>query len=94
LIYVRGRGKIRLWPAYFDIKNSRKAGRKVPASLALGEPKIEDIEKAAETLGLHPLIELLTYPKAPWKKTGVVLIDKKGSKTEIIMNIARQLRGQ
>ena len=91
---MRGKGKIRVWPAYLDAKYSREEGRRVPTSLALREPTIEEIEKAANILGLKPIIEPLTYPKHPWRSTGVVLVDKKGAKSEILKKIAAQMRGK
>jgi signal recognition particle subunit SRP19 len=91
---MRGRGKIRIWPAYLDVKYSREEGRRVPTSLAVRDPTVDAIEKAADKIGLKPIVEPLTYPKHPWRGTGVVLVDKKGSKTEIIKKIASQIKGQ
>jgi signal recognition particle subunit SEC65 len=31
------------------------------------------------------------YPKMPWAKTGMLLVEKKGSKEQIINRIAKQL---
>jgi len=81
---MRGKGKIRIWPVYFDIRYSRGDGRRVPRDKAVRDPKLEDIEKVAMKLG---------FSKQPWRRTGVVLVDKKGSKSEIINNIAGGLRG-
>ena len=59
MVSLRGKGKIRIWPVYFDIRYSRKEGRRVSRKNAIRDPKIEDIEKALEdhyssgkTLGL------------------------------------------
>ena len=91
---MRGKGKIRIWPAYFDIRFSRGEGRRVPRDKAVRAPKLEDIEKVAQKLGLNPLIQPEKhYSKQHWMKTGVVLVDKKGSKTEVINKIASSLRG-
>ena len=90
---VRGRGKIRLWPAYFNASYTWGEGRRVPKSLATRSPKVEEIEKAATILGLNPLLEPgAAYSKYPWQRTGLVLVDKKGSKTEVIREIAKKLR--
>lgn len=90
---MRGRGKLRIWPVYFDASYSRGEGRRVPKTKALKEPKAEDIERAAMKLGLNPILEpTAKYSKQPWRPVGVVLVDKKGSKTRIIKEIAEELR--
>ena len=90
---MRGRGKLRIWPVYFDASYSRGEGRRVPQTKALKEPKAEDIERAAMKLGLNPILEpTAKYSKQPWRPVGVVLVDKKGSKTRIIKEIAEELR--
>ena len=54
---------------------------------------MEDIEKAAMKLGLKPILQPgAAYSKYPWRKTGVLLVDKKGSKLEVINMIAEELR--
>ncbi len=91
---MRGKGKLRIWPAYFDVRYSRSEGRRVPRDKATRDPKVEDIEKVAEKLGLNPILQPgKTYSKHPWRATGVILVDKNGSKTEIINKIAKSLRG-
>ena len=90
---MRGRGKLRVWPVYFDASLSRGEGRRVPRFKAIRDPKAEDIEKAAKKLGLNPILEpAATYSKHPWRPVGVVLVDKKGSKTRIINDIAEELK--
>jgi len=90
---LRGKGKLRVWPVYFDASYSRGEGRRVPRSKAVRDPKAEDIEKAARRLGLNPILEsAATYSKQPWRPIGVVLVDKRGSKTRIINDIAEELK--
>jgi len=90
---LRGRGKLRIWPVYFDSSYSRGEGRRVPRTKAVKDPKAEDVEKAAKRLGLNPILEpTAKYSKQPWRPVGVVLVDKKGSKTKIVKEIAEELR--
>ena len=90
---MRGKGKLRIWPAYFDIRYSRSDGRRVPRSQAVRDPQIDVIENAAKKLGLKPILQPgAAYSKHPWRKTGVLLVDKKGSKTEVVKMIAEALR--
>jgi signal recognition particle subunit SRP19 len=81
-----------IWPAYFDSVRTRKEGRRVPKSLAVQSPKIQEIEEAAEKLGLkHELALEAGYPKTPWVKTGMMMVEKKGSKEQTMKKIAKQL---
>lgn len=90
---MRGKGKIRIWPAYFDVRYSRSKGRRVPRDKAVRDPSIEDVEIAAAKLGLNPILQPgLAYSKYPWRKTGVILIDKKGTKGEVLYMIAEALK--
>ena len=93
MVSLRGKGKLRIWPVYFDVRCSRSEGRRVPRNQAVRDPKIEDIEKAVLKLGLKPILQIgAAYCKYPWRKTGVLLVDKKGAKTDVIKKIAVELR--
>jgi len=90
---MRGKGKLRIWPAYFNIRHSRNKGRRVPRNMAIRDPKIEELEMVALKLGLNPILQSgAAYSKYPWKKTGVLLVNKKGSKTKVINMIAENLK--
>src|SRR4030042_1800839 len=89
---MRKQDKAIIWPAYFDQTKTRKQGRRVPKSLAVQSPKIAEIKIAAEKLGLiHEFAPEVGYPKAPWVKTGMIMVEKKGSKEQVIRKIAKQL---
>ena len=89
---MRKQDKILLWPAYFDSNKTRLQGRRVPKSLAITSPKLEEIQNAAKSIGLQAEVGSdVKYPKTPWQKTGYVLIPKKSLKTQIIRKIAKEL---
>jgi len=89
---MKRKNTIVLWPAYFDLNRSRQKGRRVPKHLAVASPKLEEIQKAAENLGLKTEIVLdARYPKNPWQKTGFLLVYQQGSKTQLIHRIAKEL---
>ena len=89
---MRKQDKAIIWPAYFDSAKTRKKGRRVPKSLAVQSPKIAEIEEAAEKLGLkHEVAMEVGYPKTPWFKTGMIMVEKKGAKEQTIKKIAKQL---
>lgn len=89
---MRGGDKLRIWPAYFNTDYSRGQGRRVSRNIAIRDPKADAILKASEKLGLNPILKSGAYSKHPWRITGLVLVDKKGSKTKILRDIATQLR--
>jgi signal recognition particle subunit SRP19 len=89
---MRKQNKIIIWPAYFDQTKTRKNGRRVQKSLAVQHPKILEIQEAAQKLGLD--FEVAAdkgYSKTPWVKAGMLLVEKKGSKEQVISRIAKQL---
>lgn len=89
---MRKQDKAILWPAYFDATKTRMEGRRVPKTLAVPSPKLEELQRAAEGKNLHPEVFLeAKYPKRPWQKTGKVVVPKKGLKTKMIREIAEEL---
>jgi signal recognition particle subunit SRP19 len=89
---MRKQDKAIIWPAYFDSAKTRKEGRRVPKSLAVQSPKIQEIAEAAAKLGLrHEVAVEAGYPKTPWVKTGMIMVEKNGSKEQVIKQIAKQL---
>ena len=88
----RGEEKYVIWPIYFDKSASKLAGRKVSKKQAVDKPNIEDISKAAKSLGLNPVLEKnCAHPSKHWKKDGRVLIDKKDTKSKLLAKIANRL---
>ena len=89
---MRKQDKAIIWPAYFDLARTRKEGRRIPKSLAVQSPKVVEIKEAVEKLGLrHEIAMESGYPKTPWVKTGMMMVEKTGSKEQIIRKIAKQL---
>ena len=89
---MRKQDKAIIWPAYFDAGKTRKKGRRVSKNLAVPSPKILEIQEAAQKLGLkNEVAPDKGYPKTPWQKPGMLLVEKKGSKEQVINHIAKQL---
>jgi len=89
---MRKQDKAIIWPAYFDIARTRNEGRRVSKNMAVQSPKSLEIQEAALKLGLkHEIVLDVGYPKIPWLKTGMLLVEKKGSKEQILKSIAKQL---
>jgi len=88
----KGEDKYVVWPIYFDKSVSRLSGRKISKKNAVDKPNIEDIIKAAKSLGLNPVLEKESaYPSKHWKKEGRILVDKKDSKSKILKQIANRM---
>jgi len=70
----------------------------VPKSLATPSPKLEEIRKAVERVGLQPeIVAEAAHPSSSWQKTGLIAIPKKGSKAKTLQQIAKkilEIRGQ
>ncbi len=89
---MRKLDKAIIWPIYFDINKSRQEGRRVPKNCAVQSPKILEIKEAADKIGLQNEINVEAhFPKMPWAKTGMLLIEKQEPKEKIIQKLAKQL---
>jgi signal recognition particle subunit SRP19 len=89
---MRKLDKAIIWPVYFDCNKTRKDGRRVPKSIAVQSPKILEIKEAADKLGLQNDVNLEAhFPKAPWAKSGMLLVEKQEAKEKIIQKLAKQL---
>jgi signal recognition particle subunit SRP19 len=88
----RGEDKYVVYPIYFDSSVSRLSGRKVPTKYAVEKPSIDNILKAAKSLGLNPILEKeVFHPSRPWRQEGRILIDQKDSKNKLLIQIAKVL---
>ncbi len=89
----RGEDKYVIYPIYFDKSVSRLSGRRVSRKNAVDKPDLENISKAAKSLGLNPVLEKeVAYPSRNWKKEGRILVDKTDSKSNILVQIAKRLQ--
>jgi len=89
---MRKLDKAIIWPVYFDFNKSRQEGRRVPKSQAVQSPKILEIKEAADKLGLGNQMNVEAhFPKAPWIKSGMLLVEKNEPKEAIIKKLAKQL---
>jgi signal recognition particle subunit SRP19 len=81
-----------IWPVYFDVAKSKSEGRRVSKNMAVISPKILEIKEAADKLGLQNNINPTAgYPKTPWSKMGMLTVEKKEPKEQIMLKIATQL---
>jgi signal recognition particle subunit SRP19 len=89
---MRKQDKTIIWPIYFDSSRTRKKGRRVSKNMAVKSPKINEIANVASKLGFqYEIIPEVSYPKKPWINTGLLLIEKKFTKEQLIKKIAMKL---
>ena len=89
---MRKLDKAIIWPIYFDNAKTRKEGRRIPKNQAVQFPKIVELKEAVDKLGLKNEVNVdARFPKMPWAKTGMLLVEKKEAKEKIIQKIAKQL---
>lgn len=89
---MRKQNKIFLWSIYFDASKTRTDGRRVPKKLAVSAPKLEELQRAAKRLGLQPeIVSDVAYPSSPWRRTGLLVVPKKESKSKTLKKLAKEL---
>ncbi|MGD9130091.1 MAG: signal recognition particle subunit SRP19/SEC65 family protein [Candidatus Bathyarchaeota archaeon] len=89
---MRKQNKIFLWPVYFDASKTMADGRRVPKKLAVSAPKLEELQRAAKKVGLQTeVVSDAAHPSTPWRKTGLLVVPKKESKSKTLKMIAEQL---
>jgi signal recognition particle subunit SRP19 len=86
------KNQVIIWPVYFDVNKSREEGRRVPKAQAVIAPKILELKEAADRLGLQSeLNSEAHFPKAPWAKTGMLIVEKQEPKEAVIRKLAKRL---
>lgn len=89
---MRDKGKLVIWPVYFDGDHTWRGGRRVSKTVALRGVKAEEVLQAAVDLGLHPDMRAdAVYPRNSAQK-GAILVDRRKPKTKILMDLARKMR--
>jgi signal recognition particle subunit SRP19 len=81
-----------LWPAYFDLRCSRKNGRMVERKFAIDGPTTDEILRAVESLGYVKKREEGAFPRYWWNRTGKIVVERKTCKSDLIKKVARKLK--
>lgn len=82
-----------VWPVYFDENKSRAQGRRVSKKLAIKSPKLSELVSAAQSLDLSTeIIEDASYPAEPWYRQGMIVVEKRGPKTDLLKKMAKLLK--
>lgn len=87
--------KMVVWLSNIDSSRSRTEGRKIPKGLAIKEPTLKEMQKAAEHLNLEPELQQTEYPKDQGKETrtpGRLLVEKEHSKSKTLKLMCDEIR--
>jgi len=90
-VILGDRDRIIVYPCYLDSNKSESQGRKIPKSLAIPSPKIDEIFRAAQDLNLDPVVEEKAHPAWWWEEASRVSVKKVGPKRKTLMMIARKI---
>ena len=80
-----------IWPAYLDADLTRKEGRRVPSSIAVTEPTVEEIAAAVKQVGYDAVVERnKAYPRRPRDGTGYVAVQNAddAGKSDLLQAVA------
>ena len=80
-----------IYPAYLDADRSRSAGRRVPESMAVHEPTVDEIASAVQQVGYDAVIERdVAYSRESHEVRGRVLVKnpEDDSKNDIVQATA------
>ena len=74
-----------VWPGYFDMKQSRRSGRRVPKDASVLKPDLEGLFMAARAVGLRKIKreENISHPRRPHGREGRLWVSAKGAKESI-----------
>jgi signal recognition particle subunit SRP19 len=83
-----------LYPAFFDGALTRGEGRRVPTSMAVEEPTVDEIAKAVQQVGYDAVIERdVAYAREHWRERGRVLVKDAddATKNDLVQAVAAYL---
>jgi len=82
-----------IWPSNIDALKTKKEGRIISKNDAVKSPTIDEIERAAQELGLNPTSEpSKSYPRTWWEKSGRVLVDNTVPRYEAARIISQKIK--
>ena len=90
---MRNRDKFLFWTVYFDAAKSRSKGRRIPRSMGVPHPKVQEVAEAAKRLGLEYEVKPeAAHPTSPSEHVGFITTRKEGKKTTVMKSIAREIK--
>jgi len=84
--------RVVVWATYIDSSQTRSQGRRLSREKAVWRPRLEEIVRAAEELGLDPVVEDSPYPRRWFEDKKRVVVDKVESKRKTLLLIAETIK--
>ena len=84
--------RVVVWSTYIDSSQTRSQGRRLSREKAVWKPRLEEIVKAAEELGLDPVVEDSPYPRKWFEDRKRVIVNKVESKRKTLLLIAETIK--
>ncbi len=85
--------RLAVWPGYFDIRASRRSGRRTPKDSSVIKPDLEGLFLAARAVGLRKIKreERISHPARPSMKEGRLWISRRGAEDSIGANSKEEI---
>ena len=80
-----------IWTVNLDSKKSRSEGRRMPKRFAVPNVKLSELAEACKELGIPFRVEEKRYPRCWWEDGGRVVVEKRGTKTKMMVEIAAKI---
>lgn len=80
-----------LYPAYFDAECTRGEGRRIPSSMAVPDPTVDEIASAVGQVGYDAIVERnASYSREAWRSRGRVIVEgaEDATKTDLLQAVA------
>ncbi len=81
-----------IWTVNVDKKKTRAEGRKIPKRFAVPNVKLNELVEACKELGISCRAEEKKYPRCWWEEGGRIVVEKRGTKTGMMVEIAQKIR--
>ncbi|MEM2873486.1 MAG: signal recognition particle subunit SRP19/SEC65 family protein [Nitrososphaerales archaeon] len=80
-----------IWLDYFNSNLKRSEGRRVPLSLSVKNPTLDELVKAAKLAGYNPKPFSAFFPKRAFTLSGYITIEKVKPKSIVLKEISKAL---
>ena len=76
--------RLTLWPSYFDVRRSRRSGRRVAKDAAVKKPDLEGLYNAARAVGLRKIKREanIARPRDPHAREGRLIVSRSGAEAD------------
>ncbi|MHA1301038.1 MAG: signal recognition particle subunit SRP19/SEC65 family protein [Candidatus Helarchaeota archaeon] len=90
---MKRRNKLYFYPIYFDSELTRNHGRRVNKKIAVKSPSLENMAKAAASLGYQFELEpTKAHPKCWWNKGRIAIVNPSDKKGRILVKLSKKMK--